>query len=91
MTDTFTLALEIPLDYAIGQARCRLERYGGRLDGDTTAGTFAVVGVEGAYSAEGRTVTVMVTAKPLLIPAGLIRSVACRHMADIQARYLEAN
>ncbi len=49
-------------------------RFGAKLEGDTSGGTFSGHGVEGTYQIEGQTVTFNVARKPVFVPWSLIES-----------------
>lgn len=51
----------------------KIERQGGVVAGDETAGTFCVQGFEGTYSVCGPALTLEITKKPGFIPDSMIK------------------
>ena len=59
---------------AMEKAQTALQKYGGTLKGDDTAGHYTSNGVEGSYTVDGNKITIKVDKKPFIAPEGLVRS-----------------
>jgi hypothetical protein len=76
MSDTIIIPVAGDIDALLRQARQAAKAAGGKLAGDSKAGTFTgktpVGAIKGAYSVTGQTITVTISEKPWLVPLGRI-------------------
>jgi hypothetical protein len=78
MANAFTFDVPGDLAAALAKARQEVTAAGGTFSGDLQAGSFSgktpLGAVKGTYTAAGRSVTVTITEKPWLVPAGTIEA-----------------
>jgi len=78
MASSFSFHVPGDLSVALAKAKQEVTAAGGSFSGDLHAGSFAgdtpLGAVKGTYTAAGSTVTVTITDKPWLVPAGTIEA-----------------
>jgi hypothetical protein len=76
MAHSFTLTVPGDLEAAVKRAERAVADAGGSFTGDATGGSFSgktpMGAVKGTYTVAGNTVTVTITDKPWLLPAGTL-------------------
>lgn len=74
MSHSFQITLSQDPAIVVEKVRNLLTESGNQFTGDSSSGSFAGSGVEGAYHISGQIVTITITKKPFMAPMGLVES-----------------
>jgi hypothetical protein len=83
MSEVMSFGFDGPVEPILGEARSRLAKHGGRMDGDATGGTFQVKGVEGKYSICPPNLTVTIVKKKFYQPMAIVKSIVRSQFEEI--------
>ena len=79
MSDKIVIAVSGNIDARLQQARAAAAEAGGKLEGNSEAGTFAgqtpVGAIKGTYVVAGQNVTITISEKPYIVPVSVIENV----------------